>query len=283
MMFKFFRFVSIIILSLLLTGFKPVLSAEYKSVAIDIVESIVLEEAYKIYGTVSKYNVETYYGIESNPEIYCFILYRKNDIPKNINKLKNELVDNNNKNIKKTYKKEFITVYAAANENHMPIIKMHAGLPPHLKYFNQAYSMSKSKFKKSNLKKIIYIDSMSVGFEFSEDMGNMVSHSRDKRADKEQERSIVVNPYSKKIYSLDDLIEKKKFLLTAKKSVKEEEKETLRQERLKKRWAKIKYADEKTTSSEQSSRESDSIQKPEKLETAPEPPSYREITVKKSN
>lgn len=136
-------------------------------IPVDLAKTAALYYAKQSYGDVSFYSVQTYYDLDGEPEVYAFILKRGNSIPQDIEQLRDHIrngyariggleseiqsVEGSELSGKQKAKRiaeiraqmqdaqtnislpeTYVTVLAGANENHVPIILHHEGLPEHL-------------------------------------------------------------------------------------------------------------------------------------------------------
>lgn len=258
---------------MLITSFTFIANAhggEYPSVSKALAEVAVLHEARLIYGNVKVYSVTIYYNLEGESEVYCFTLYRKDTQPhaikdliksianarKNKLSLENRLKDSNDqaeqRNIKKQITriqneeilntKSFVTVFSGAHQGHVPVIRMHAGLPPHLAFIEEATALAKDHSRLSQLRfrRPIYLGMLNIAFEF-EDVRRIRTMSKKVNEPGADDNSIV-DVYRKKVTSLKSLREK---VLEAKAvrmslSSKQIEKKMKRNKKLEEKWEYVR-------------------------------------------
>lgn len=265
--------IKMFLIIMLLISFTLIANArggEYPGVSRELSEIAVLHEARQIYGDVRVFDVTTYYNLEGEAEVYCFTLYRKKDAPPSSEDLTRDIATAREKiaslegtlkgaakqierkkikkqinDIKKNVilnTESFVTVFAGAHQGHVPVIRMHAGLPPHLAFVEEATALAKDHSQLSQLRfrRPIYFGMLNIAFEFED--ASRIRTMSEKVNERGEDDNSIVDVYRKKVTNLRSLREKVSEAKAIRSALSSEqiEKKMKRNKKLKEKWEHVR-------------------------------------------
>jgi len=204
-----------------------------KEVDVELAKVAALYEVREFYGEARIASANVIYSVLSQPEAYCFVMYRgEGPLPtdveitdqaqeaiKSLNQLRDKIInDKDRESIQKDLKEmrefsranlwqtdKYVTVIAGAHEGNVPVIRMTEGLPVEKVLLNQSINLLQSRYPTSTLSYVqpIYKDQFTTLFEFSVD-GRSVLY--DPTSGTEKDKSICVKQQIEKIREISGKI-----------------------------------------------------------------------------